>query len=496
MRIRCEDGVRGRCLMILSRERRGIPHFIFLVLFLVLVPGTFVFGAEKVTAEGVQRNLNFVWTLIAAFLVFFMQAGFALVEAGFTRAKNACNIIMKNLMDFSVGSLAFFAVGFGLMFGKAATALGIGSSGFFLSDFAITRDPWIYAFFTFQMVFAATAATIVSGAMAERTKFSSYLMFSVVISAVIYPVFGSFAWGGLFRGDGFLERLGFIDFAGSTVVHSVGGWAALVGAWMLGPRIGKYSRDGKPRAIPGHSIPMAALGVFILFFGWFGFNPGSTTSGDPSIALISVNTALAGSAGAVGALFTSWTKFRKADIGMTLNGTLAGLVGITAGCANVVPVSAVLIGFIAGGIVVFSVLFFDRVGIDDPVGAISVHGVCGAWGTLAAGIFDVAGFSVKTVLVQVLGIGTAFAWTVASSFLLFGLLKMTVGLRVSEEEEMAGLDYGEHGYSAYPEFALTQVTGAGGYASPSDLGMDEGESEENVETGISVKEEGYVEKNP
>jgi Amt family ammonium transporter len=287
-------------------------------------------------------------------------------------------------------------------------------------------------------------------------------------------VFGSFAWGSLYKGSGFLERLGFIDFAGSTVVHSVGGWAALVGAWMLGPRKGKYDKKGKPRAIPGHSIPLAALGVFILFFGWFGFNPGSTTTGDSSIAMIAVNTALSGATGAIGAMLITWMLFKKADIGMTLNGTLAGLVAITAGCANVTPVSSLIIGLIAGVVVVFAVGFFDRIRIDDPVGAVSVHGVCGAWGTLAAGLFDVAGFSTKTIIVQLLGIGTAFGWTILSSFILFGLLKITLGLRVSEEEEYAGLDYGEHGANAYPEFATVHIGGGAPYGSPSDFDLELG----------------------
>ncbi len=444
-------------------------------------------GAAKLTADSVQLNLNYVWTLIAAFLVFFMQAGFALVEAGFTRAKNACNIIMKNLMDFSVGAVAFFAIGFALMFGTSSTSLGVGSTGFFLSDFAREGDPWVYAFFMFQVVFCATAATIVSGAMAERAKFSTYLIFSALISAVIYPVFGSFAWGSLYKGSGFLERLGFIDFAGSTVVHSVGGWAALVGAWMLGPRTGKYTQGKKPRPIPGHSIPLAALGVFILFFGWFGFNAGSTTTGDSSIALISVNTALAAATGAIGAMVTTWVILKKPDIGMTLNGCLAGLVAITAGCANVTPVSALIIGLAAGVVVVFSVTFFDKRGVDDPVGAISVHGVCGAWGTLAAGLFDMNGFALKTVLVQLLGIGTAFIWTVAASFVLFGVLKVTLGIRVSLEEEFAGLDYGEHKASAYPEFATALIGGGAPFASPTDLEM---KTEASIQgKKISPKEE-------
>lgn len=411
-------------------------------------------AALKAAIDLVQTNANYVWTLVAAALVFFMQAGFALVETGFTRSKNAVNIMMKNLMDFAMGSLAFWAVGFGIMFGVNSTGW-FGTSGFFLSDYVPGGDPWVLAFWMFQVVFAATSATIVSGAMAERTKFSSYMIYSVVISAVIYPIFGSWAWGGLFHGGGWLEKLGFIDFAGSTVVHSVGGWAALTGAIVLGPRIGKYGKDGKVRPILGHNLPLAALGVFILWVGWFGFNPGSTTAANTDTAMIFVNTNLAGAAGAVMAMFTTWIKFGKPEIGMTLNGALAGLVGITAGCANVTPTSSVIIGAIAGFIVVFAVVFFDRIKIDDPVGAISVHGVCGAWGTLAAGLFNSAGFSLKVVGVQLLGIGTCFVWTFATTFVLFKILSKTIGLRVSAEEEIAGLDLLEHAGSAYPDFEIS-----------------------------------------
>ncbi len=298
---------------------------------------------NKEAIDLVQTHANYLWTLIAAALVFFMQAGFAMVEAGFTRAKNAVNILMKNLMDFSMGSLSFWAIGFGLMFGASSTGW-FGTSGFFLSDFSPDGDPWVLAFWMFQVVFAATAATIVSGAMAERTKFVGYLTYSVFISGLIYPIFGSWAWGSLFNGSGWLEGLGFIDFAGSTVVHSVGGWAALAGAIVLGPRMGKYTKDGRVKPILGHNMPLAALGVFILWLGWFGFNPGSTTTADTSIAMIFVNTNLAAAAGAVFAMFVSWMKFGKSEVGMSLNGALAGLVGITAGCANVTPTSAIIIG--------------------------------------------------------------------------------------------------------------------------------------------------------
>ena len=402
----------------------------------------------------VQTNADYVWTLVAAALVFFMQAGFAMVEAGFTRAKNAINIMMKNLMDFSMGTLAFWAIGFGLMFGASSSGW-LGTSGFFLSDFTVGGDPWVLAFWMFQVVFAATAATIVSGAMAERTKFSSYMIYSVIICGIIYPVFGGWAWGGLFHGGGWLEKLGFIDFAGSTVVHSVGGWAALAGAIVLGPRIGKYTKDGKVRPILGHNLPLAALGVFILWLGWFGFNPGSTTAASKDIAMIFVNTNLAAAAGAVLAMFTSWMRIGKPDVGMSLNGALAGLVAITAGCANVTPLSAVIIGAIAGIIVVFAVFFFDKIKVDDPVGAVSVHGVNGAWGTLAAGLFNIGGTSGKIIGVQLLGIGACFVWTFATAFILFKVIDKTVGLRVTPDEEREGLDYTEHGGNAYPDFEVS-----------------------------------------
>jgi Amt family ammonium transporter len=413
--------------------------------------------SNKEAIDLVQTHADYVWTLVAAALVFFMQAGFAMVEAGFTRAKNAINIMMKNLMDFSMGSIAYWAIGFGLMFGISSTGW-LGTSGFFLSDFSPDGDPWVLAFWMFQVVFCATAATIVSGAMAERTKFSGYLIYTILISALIYPVFGSWAWGGLYKGSGWLESLGFIDFAGSTVVHSVGGWAALAGAIVLGPRLGKYDKAGKVKPILGHNLPLAALGVFILWLGWFGFNPGSTTAANKDIAMIFVNTNLAAAAGAVLAMFTSWIKFGKPEVGMSLNGALAGLVAITSPCASVSPLSAVIIGAIAGIIVVFSVLFFDRIRVDDPVGAISVHGVNGAWGTLAAGLFNMGGTSMKIIGVQVLGIVSCFVWTFLTAFIVFKLIDLTIGLRVSEQEEMEGLDFSEHGGAAYPDFEVSTYT--------------------------------------
>lgn len=437
------------------------------VLFILLIGLSSIAWAEdpeptvmtnKEAIELVQTHANYLWTLVAAALVFFMQAGFALVESGFTRAKNSVNIMMKNLMDFAMGSIAFWAIGFGIMFGVSKTGW-FGTSGFFLSDFSPDGDQWVLAFWMFQVVFAATAATIVSGAMAERTKFVGYLIYSVIVSAIIYPVFGSWAWGSLLNGSGWLEGLGFIDFAGSTVVHSVGGWAALAGAIVLGPRLGKYGKDGSVKPIMGHSMPLAALGVFILWLGWFGFNPGSTTTADTSIAMIFVNTNLAAAAGAVLAMFTSWIKFGKPEIGMSLNGALAGLVGITAGCANVSPSSAIVIGAIAGILVVLSVILFEQIKIDDPVGAVSVHGVCGAWGTLAAGLFNMGGTSLSIIGVQVIGIVAAFIWTFGAAFTMFKVIDKIVGLRVTPEEELEGLDLSEHGGVAYPDFGVSSHGG-------------------------------------
>jgi Amt family ammonium transporter len=415
----------------------------------------------EAATEGLQANINIVWTCIAAFLVFFMQAGFAMVEAGFTRAKNAVNILMKNLMDFSVGTVAFALVGFGLMFG--ATNGFFGTTHFGLSDMG---DPmsWNWTFLIFQTVFAATAATIVSGAMAERTKFVSYLVYSVFITLFIYPIFGSWAWGGLLDGGGWLEKLGFLDFAGSTVVHSVGGWLALAGAIVLGPRIGKYGPDGKPKAIIGHNIPLAALGVFILWFGWFGFNPGSTTTGDGSIGYIAVTTNIAAAVGAIVAMVVSWVVLKKPDASMSLNGALAGLVSITAPCDGVSPLGAAVIGAVGGALVVFAVIFIDKVlKIDDPVGAASVHGVCGAWGTISCGLFNLDsglfyGGGLHQLGVQLIGVGAAFAWAFGLGLILFNVIKYTIGLRVTSEEEIKGLDIGEHGMEAYTGFQIFTTT--------------------------------------
>ena len=450
-----------------TNGKRNLWLFLFL-----LIPAAIAVADDGSTLQSVQEtlqtNINIVWTVVAAILVFFMQAGFAMVEVGFTRAKNSVNILMKNLMDFSVGSLAFFLVGFGLMFGVTKGGI-FGGSLFCLSG--IGGDDWIFTFLLFQTVFAATAATIVSGAMAERTKFISYLVYSFVISLVIYPIFGKWAWGSLLLSDGagWLESFGFCDFAGSTVVHSIGGWLALAGAIILGPRIGKYGADGKAKAIQGHNIPLAALGVFILWVGWFGFNPGSTTVGDGSIGRIAITTNLSAAMGAVAAMLTAWCITKKPDASLTMNGALAGLVAITASCATVTPFGAIMIGLTAGILVVGSILLIDKVlKIDDPVGAVSVHGVCGAFGTLACGLFNAEGIlktaDTSTGLfyggglgqlgAQALGVGTAFVWAFGLGLLLFFLLKKTVGLRVNREEELRGLDIGEHGMEAYAGFQI------------------------------------------
>lgn len=413
----------------------------------------------KADVDTLRSETDWLWTCIAAFLVFFMQAGFAYVEAGFTRSKNVVNILMKNLADLSLGSIAFWLIGFSIMFGPPIFE-GIGFGMPSLADSLIESEGnWGNSFLIFQLVFAATAATIVSGAMAERTKFATYVIFSIIITAVIYPVFGSFAWGSLWGGDnygGFLEGMGFLDFAGSTVVHSVGAWAGLAGAIVVGPRIGKFQANGKVTPILGHNMAMAALGVFILWLGWFGFNPGSTTSvGGGDFALIAINTQMAAATGAVAAMLVTWIKYKKPDIGLTLNGALAGLVAITAPCDGVSIGASVLIGMIAGVLVVFSVLMFDMIKVDDPVGAISVHGVCGAWGTLAAGLFNLEsglfyGHGFDQLITQIIGILVAFVWAFGTSYLIFFVLKLTMGLRVSEEEEIQGLDLLEHGNEGYP----------------------------------------------
>lgn len=409
---------------------------------------------EEFHLEGIFSSVDTLWTLIAAALVFLMQAGFAMVETGFTRAKNAGNIIMKNLMDFSLGSLAYWIIGFGIMFGAGNGFFGAFD---FLSQGDYNSSIPTHTFIIFQTVFAATAATIVSGAMAERTKFISYIIYSVAITLVVYPISGHWIWGG-----GWLAELGFHDFAGSTVVHMVGGVAALVGAALLGPRIGKYGKDGKSKAIPGHSVTLGALGVFILWFGWFGFNAGSTLGVEGqelAVSNIFMTTNLAAAAGAAGTMLLTWIKYKKPDVSMTLNGALGGLVAITAGCDAVTPGGAVLIGLIAALVIVFGIGFIDKVlKIDDPVGAIGVHGLCGAAGTIMVGLFAVEGGlfyggGAELLGIQALGVAAVAAWVAIAMFIVFFIIKKTVGLRVSAAEEIAGLDIEEHGLvSSYADF--------------------------------------------
>lgn len=416
-------------------------------------------------------SVNTIWVLLGAALVFFMQAGFAMVETGFTRAKNAGNIIMKNLMDFSIGTPAFWLVGFGLMFGTGNGIIGSISGIATESNYGAGMLPDgvpFYAFLIFQTVFCATAATIVSGAMAERTKFSAYCIYSLIISLVVYPVSGHWIWGG-----GWLAEMGFHDFAGSCAVHMVGGVAALVGAKILGPRIGKYSKSGKSKAIPGHNLTIGALGVFILWFAWFGFNGASTVSmeGDAivSASKIFVTTNLAAAVATVTVMILTWILYKKPDVSMSLNGSLAGLVAITAGCDTVSPVSAAIIGILAGLVVVFGIEFIDKVcRIDDPVGAVGVHGMCGALGTLCVGLFsDGSGTEGKGLFtgggftqlgVQFTGFIATAAWVAVTMIIVFEIIKHTMGLRVSAEEEIAGLDIREHGLtSSYADFVTQDV---------------------------------------
>jgi len=436
--------------------------------------------AEPVLAEDVQTNLDNVFVLLSAVLVIFMQAGFALLEAGLTRAKSVANIMLKNLMDFCAGAIAFFAIGYAIAFGDGNDFFG--TTGWFLGDGAFSYGTLtVPVTFLFQVAFAATAATIVSGAMAERTKFKSYFFYSFVISALIYPVVVHWNWGG-----GWLAGLStpFHDFAGSSMVHMTGGIAGLMGAAILGPRLGKYGKDGKPRAIPGHNIPYAVLGTFILLVGWYGFNPGSELAADDAIGGIAVTTTLAAAAGAITAMLTIWLKSGKPDVAMSANGMLAGLVGITAGTAAVSTVGAIIIGAMAGVLVVLAVLFFDRIHIDDPVGAISVHGVCGAFGTICVGLFATSdsdfwqqglfyGGGTDQLVSQVIGVVAIAAFVAIAAGLLFLVLRATIGLRVSEEEERAGLDVPEHGAPGYgPDVTppATAVPIAAGSRSPEAVG--------------------------
>lgn len=417
-----------------------------------------------------QAVVDNLWLVIAGALVFLMQAGFAFVEAGLTRAKNLANIMAKNLADMAIGVTMFFVVGYTIAYGSGGSDWLGGFGDLFFQESA---DPEVLfdlgagltpaTNFFFQVVFAATAVTIASGAMAERTKFTTYLVFAAVMTAIIYPVVVHWTWGGGLIAQMSIGDAVYSDFAGSTIVHLTGGVAALVGAYLIGPRIGKYGEDGKPRAIPGHNVGYAVIGVFILWFGWFGFNAGSELAADEFVPFLAMNTLIAAAAGVIGATAIIWLKTGVADVAMAGNGALAGLVSITAPVGTVTPVFALVIGLVGGVIVVFSVLAFDKIKIDDPVGAISVHGTCGIWGTLSIGLFAkyddaflgredaglIYGGGFDQLAMQFVMVVIVIAWVGITSFILFGALKATLGLRVSEEEEVTGLDVAEHGSAGY-----------------------------------------------
>ena len=448
-------------------------------------------------------SVDVIWTLLGAALVYFMQAGFAMCEAGLTRAKNTGNILMKNMMDFCIGTPAFWMVGFGLMFGGSGAFIG-------------KLDPLIrgsyqfgslptWCFVIFQTVFCATSATIVSGSMAERTNFKAYCLYSAMISLIVYPISGHWIWGG-----GWLSQLGFHDFAGSTAVHMVGGVTACIGAKILGPRIGKYDRDGKPKAIPGHNLTVAALGVFILWFCWFGFNGASTTamSTDADLtkaSLVYMNTNLAAAIATCTAMIFTWVRYGKPDVSMTLNGALAGLVAITAGCDQVSPVGAFFIGLFAGILLCVSVDFFDRIAkIDDPVGAISVHGACGAMGTFCVGLFATDGGlfyggGIHYFLIQLLGVASVMLWVIITMTIIFKVIDKLVGLRVPADIEIEGLDYHEHGLaSAYAGFNISDITATMDVNENTDLGESDytkaSDSQKNA--AVKVAGEELVAANP
>ena len=400
-------------------------------------------------AENIQVNLDFVWVAICAALVFFMQAGFAMLESGMVRSKNAINVIMKNYTDMCFGALVFWGVGYGLMFGSSSSSNGFwGTDSFFLRD----APGWDFMMLTYQLMFAATAATIVSGALAERIRFSAYVAVAVLITGVIYPVFGCWVW----NDNGWLKQMGFIDFAGSSVVHSVGGWCALAGLVALGPRLGRFGENGEVREIGGHNLPLVAFGGMILWFGWFGFNGGSTLSANDQLGGILLNTHLAGAAGVVGFVGTRLISGSKILMTDTVNGGLAGLVGITAGCATSDPLCAIVTGIIAGVLCVIATDLCIRAQWDDAVGAVAVHGVCGAWGTIAAGIFFAGDlFNPARIMVQVLGVATCFAWTFPTALIAFRSVSLLTSLRCSTTDEQRGLDFSEHHEVGYPEFQAT-----------------------------------------
>jgi len=424
----------------------------FLILF-IFVLGGYLFGESTTTGDDALFVINNTWMLVSAFLVFIMHLGFATLESGLTQAKNTVNILFKNVSIVAIGILTYAFCGFNIMYpGTFNGILGFGGFGLSVpagADGLIDYAGGNYTYFTdfiFQAMFAATAATIVSGAVAERIKLSSFLIFSAIYVALIYPIAGSWTWGAGWLGD-----KNFHDFAGSTLVHSVGGWAALVGASILGPRIGKYSKSGAIKPILGHNMPLATIGVFLLWFGWYGFNGGSVLSADPgAVSLVFVTTTLSAAAGVVGAMITSWYISKKPDLSMILNGSLAGLVGITAGADCISPTNSVIVGLLSGIIVVLAVIRLDKLKIDDPVGAISVHLFCGVWGTLSVGIFS-SDYSFTT---QLLGVSSYGAFCFICSFVLFKVIDFLLGLRVTEEEEIIGLDIGEHEMESYAGFQI------------------------------------------
>ncbi len=419
----------------------------------ILFPASALATESAPSITDVILNLNTVWLMVASALVFLMQAGFALLEGGMARSKNAVNVIMKNYMDACVGGVIFWLVGFGLMFGA-------NPSGWFGTNWFMPQSgsSWDWSFILFQMMFAATACTIASGAMAERVRYSAYLVGACLITGVIYPVFGAWAWGSYGEGTGWLKQMGFIDFAGSTVVHSIGGWCALAGILVLGPRLGRFSKSGESRPIPGHNLGLVALGGFILWFGWFGFNGGSTLTGDASIGKIILNTHLSACAGAVGAAVFSWFLGKPMLLTSTVNGSIGGLVGITAGCATMDPQFALLTGAVAGVVTIIGPMLLNAGRMDDVVDAVSVHGFCGVWGTLAAGLFFAGDlFNGTRVYVQLLGVAVAFVWAFGAALVMYLLIDKLLGMRASPLHEQRGLDFTEHAEIGYPEFQQTKI---------------------------------------
>ena len=426
-------------------HRQTFKSLLLLFVFFIF-PSTSFAQEEPVSKEAIDT----VWLVTASALVFLMQAGFALLESGMSRAKNCINVVMKNYLDLCLGTLAFFVFGYGLMF-------GVNKTGWFgTSHFALYKaESWDYSFLLFQAMFAATAATIASGAMAERTLFRGYLIGAIVITSVIYPIFGSWAWGSFYEGKGWLAQMGFIDFAGSSVVHSVGGWCALAAIIVVGPRLGRFGQRGEQRDIPGHNLNFVALGGLLLWFGWFGFNGGSTAAADVSIGLINLNTQLAAASGAVGALVAGKYFRKRTLVTAIINGSLAGLVGITAGCATMEPIFAIITGFSASFIAYAADRFICRMGIDDVVGAVSVHGVAGAWGTLCAGMFLTDNlFNPAIIFVQAVGVLACFAWAFSMALVTYLLINKLGRLRVQSIDEQRGLDFAEHAEVAYPEFTF------------------------------------------